>query len=139
MQGFDLRTGKTRWSYHAGRNISLIQETGVPPRIDVQTVVIHNGSGRLLALNLATGGTRGVSASTPAWCQKTILYRLSHGGYYGGWSGQYVGQGALYSCTVSGSRTASPAAVPALVGRIGASIGGLTAWTDTGAVHAAPR
>jgi hypothetical protein len=54
---------------------------------------------------------------------------------YGGSGGQYVGQEALFPCVVTGHRVASPVSGPRFVQRLGATISGVTAWTDTHAVH----
>jgi hypothetical protein len=55
-----------------------------------------------------------------------------------GKSGMYVGQSGLFACTVDGRRHGIPARVPALIGEIGATAGGITAWTNTNAVRGAP-
>ena len=135
IQGFDPATGRTTWSFNAGRNIGLISELAVPPRIDEDTIVLREGPQRLVALDLRNGSHHPVSPTAAAWCEATPLYRLSNSQYYGGKSGQYVGQHTLFACTADGHRRPVPAGAPALVKDIGATADGITAWTDSSAVH----
>jgi outer membrane protein assembly factor BamB len=103
-----LATGKTRWSFDAGRNTRLMGGLSLPPRIDSTTIAISDRRGQLFALDLRTGATRLIRATLRAWCGKTILYHLAHTGYYGGQGGLYVGQGGISPCTASGGRGAEP-------------------------------
>jgi hypothetical protein len=138
LQGFDPATGRTAWSFDAGRNIELMSEQGVPPRLAADTIAIKGPAGRAVALDLATGKTSGLPAHAVAWCQTTIQYRLSHTQYYAGKSGVYIGQNALFACTADGRRLAVPGRPPSFVGAIGATTAGMTAWTDAAAVHGQP-
>jgi outer membrane protein assembly factor BamB len=138
IQGFDPATGRTSWSFDAGRNAGLISGQFFPARLDPDTIVLRDRSRRLVALNLRTGSPRAVSPATAGWCERTLTYRLSNAGYYQGKSGMYVGQAGLYACTVDGRRHGIPARIPLLISEIGAKTGGMTAWTDTNAVRAAP-
>ena len=137
IQGLNLRTGKTRWSFAAGRNLKLMTAQGALPLLGPTTIVLKRG-GREIALDLRNGKTRTAGSGAPAWCQRTIVYRLSHTAYYAGGGGRYAGQEAIYPCTIAGHRRALAAAVPPVVGLFGATTDGMTAWTDTGAVHARP-
>jgi outer membrane protein assembly factor BamB len=138
LEGFDLATGKTRWSFNAGRNTRLMTGLSVPARIDSNTIAISDRRGQLFALDVRTGATRPIRATLRAWCEKTILYHLAHTGYYGGQGGLYVGQAGLSPCTASGQRSPQPATIPSLVRDIGATTSGITAWTDNHTVHAEP-
>ena len=138
IQGFDPTTGRTSWSFNAGRNAGLISGQFFPARLDPDTIVLRDHSRRLVALNLRTGSPRDVSSATAGWCERTLTYRLSNAGYYRGKSGMYVGQAGLYACTVDGRRHSLPVRIPLLVSEIGAKTGGMTAWTDTNAVRAGP-
>jgi len=136
IQGFNPVTGKTEWSFKAGRNVFLLADKGSAPETGAATVVLKTPSG-YVALDLRTGKAKHLATRSHAWCLKTILYHLTHTIYYGG-RGEYVGQSGLYPCTLNTRRAALPAKLPSLVRLIGASTGGMTAWTDTGAVHARP-
>jgi hypothetical protein len=138
IQGFDPATGKTVWSFDAGRNIGLMSLLTIPPRLDQDTIVVGDGAQRV-ALNLRNGSHRPVSATAAAWCEGMILYRLSHTAYYGGKGGQYAGAGGLFACSADGHRRATPAKLPGLVRAVGATADGMTGWTDTnGTVRAQP-
>lgn len=136
IQGFDPATGKTTWSFKAGRNAFLLADKGSAPEVGPTTVVLKKPAG-YVALDLRTGKTRGLAATSSAWCLRTMLYHLRHTVYYDG-RGEYVGQQGLYPCTLGTHRAAPPAKLPSLVRLIGASTGGMTAWTDAGAVRARP-
>ncbi|HKD94733.1 MAG TPA: PQQ-binding-like beta-propeller repeat protein [Gaiellaceae bacterium] len=136
IQGFNPVTGKTQWSFKAGRNVYLLADKGSAPETSATTVVLKTPSG-YVALNLRTGKAKHLAATTHAWCLKTILYHLSHTIYYAG-RGEYIGQQALYPCTLGTRRAAVPGKLPSLVRLIGASTSGMTAWTDTGAVYGRP-
>ncbi len=138
IQGFDPATGRTIWSFDAGRNTGLLGGQFFPARLDEDTIVLRDRSRRLVALNLRSGSHRAVSSSTAAWCERTLTYRLSNAAYYRGKSGMYVGQAGLFACTADGRRHNVPARVPALISEIGAKADGMTAWTDANAVRAAP-
>jgi hypothetical protein len=137
IQGFNPVTGKTEWSFKAGRNVFLLADKGSAPETAATTVVLKTHSG-YVALDLRSGKTRRLAAKSHAWCLRTILYHLKHTVYSQGRT-EYVGQQALYPCTLDTHRASQPTKLPSLVRLIGASTGGMTAWTDTGAVHARPR
>ncbi len=138
IQGFDPATGRTIWSFDAGRNTGLLGGQFFPARLDDDTIVLRDRSRRLVALNLRSGSHRAVSSSAAAWCERTLTYHLSNAAYYHGKSGMYVGQAGLFACTADGRRHNIPARIPALISEIGAKADGITAWTDTNAVRAAP-
>src|SRR5439155_22046098 len=58
IQGFDPATGRTRWSFDAGRNTGLLSGRFFPARLDQDTIVLRDGSRRLVALNLRSGSAR---------------------------------------------------------------------------------
>jgi hypothetical protein len=138
IQGFKPATGTTEWSFNAGRDLALLSGQAAQPLVGPTSIILKHGS-RRIALDLRNGKTRRVRAGTRAWCQRPILYQLAHAAYYHGGRGLYVGQDALYPCTATGRRLALPAKIPSLLGRIGATTEGITAWTDTQTVHAEPN
>lgn len=136
LQGFDPATGRTIWSFAAGRDVQLMSDEGVPPLLGKDVIALRSPSGRIVGLDLARGKTSTVLAHRAAWCETTIRYRLSHAQYYAGKSGVYVGQSALHPCTADGRHAAIPARPPSFVGAIGSHTAGMTAWSDAAAVHA---
>jgi hypothetical protein len=134
--GLDPRSGRVEWSFDAGRNVGLMSEDAVPPRVSETAIAIRSGTGRQVALDLRTGRTTPVRSGTKAWCQKAIEYRLAHSTYYSGKAGTYVGELSLFPCDTQGRAASPPAVVPSFVGRIGATLNGLTAWTEAAGVYA---
>jgi hypothetical protein len=137
IQGFNPVSGKAEWSFNAGRNIPLLTLRGALPQVGATSIVLKTGSGSV-ALDLRTGKTSHLRATSRAWCQRTILYHLAHAAYYGGRRGLYVGGESLFPCTLGARRVATPAKLPGLVRLIGAGTDGITAWVDAGAVHGRP-
>jgi outer membrane protein assembly factor BamB len=139
IQGFALRTGRTRWSFDAGRNMSLIQGTATYAFTDSGSIAIRDARGRLRALDLVRGSHRAISATTSGWCRRAVEYRQDTP--YETDDGPirtHAGQPSLFPCAV-GTRRArdTPAQVPHLVGEIGARNAGLIAWSAPSAVLAA--
>ena len=135
VEGFDLATGKTLWSYDAGPDRSLLYQT--PPLLGPYVVALPSPSGATVALNLATGTLTLVRAGAVAWCQSLVTFKTQVG-----WPGltgkiQYVhlGQQATQPCRVSGAPVAIPTTVPGFVGPV---IDGLTVWSEQHKVAAAP-
>jgi outer membrane protein assembly factor BamB len=141
VEGFDLATGKTLWSYNAGSDGRLLYQT--PPLLGAYVVVLPAPGGGTVALNLATGAHRPVppGSSGPSgaagWCQSAIFYK-AHVGYQGS-NGprEYdrVGQAAVEPCQTAGASAATPQTVPGFVGTV---VGGLTVWSESSEVAAAP-
>jgi hypothetical protein len=136
VEGFNLATGKTLWSYDAGADASLASFQP-PPLLGAYAVALPAPSGGMTAVNLATGARRPVSPATPAWCQPLVTYHAQPEFSLGGGvtSDTHVGQSALEPCQASGHSAAVPPAVP---GFVGAAAGGFTVWSEPSAVVAAP-
>src|SRR5207249_4560773 len=68
-------TGRTLWTFDAGRNVELLTLESSPPQIGAHTLTLRDRRGQLSALNIADGSRRLIRSSAPAWCRKAILYR----------------------------------------------------------------
>jgi outer membrane protein assembly factor BamB len=136
VEGFDLATGTTLWSYDAGRDSSLLSQT--PPLLGPYVVALPSPGGGMVALNLATGARSPVAAGAVAWCQSTVGYKTQVGWRTLTTSAlQYVrvGQQAIKPCRASGAPVAVPKTVPAFVGAV---VDGLAVWSGPHDVTAAP-
>jgi hypothetical protein len=136
VEGFDLATGRTVWSFNAGGDLSLIQQSP-PPQVGAETVILPGAGGALEALDLATGARQPVSAGSLAWCQAETTYtaNTSNQAANGSSTSSYQGNYAVFPCDRAGHPVPAPAAVPAYAGP---SIGGTTAWSEANEVAAAP-
>jgi outer membrane protein assembly factor BamB len=140
VQGFALPSGRTLWSFDAGRNVGLIAGTLLPPRTGPQTIVIRDGRGQLREVNLERGTRRAVPPDTVGWCRTPMDYRQNIGYEIDGNEiTRYTGQQALYPCAAStGQRVAVPSKLPPFLRDIGARSGNLIIWSDTSGVSAVP-
>jgi len=136
-EGFDLATGKTLWSYNAGSDGHLLYQA--PPLLGLHVVVLPAPGGGKVALDLATGAHRPVpprSSAGVAWCGSTITYKTQVGYPSNGkLTYKRVGQQAIKSCKASGASAATPQTAPGFVGTV---VGGLTVWSESSEVAAAP-
>ncbi len=139
LEGFDPRTGKTSWTFDAGRNVGLIEELLLPPQVGAFDLAIRSKSGELVDLSLVNGAERPVRRGTVGWCRRVVTYNLK-AGYSGGGrtTHQYIGDYGLEPCTASGAATTSPARVPLYLAQLGAESGGIVAWSDRSGVTARP-
>jgi hypothetical protein len=138
VEGFDLATGKTLWSYNAGSDGHLLYQR--PPLLGTHVVVLPAPGGGKVALDLATGAHKPVPPRSPGgvdWCGSTITYKTQVG--YPSSNGKLtykrVGQEAIKPCKASGASAAIPQTVPGFVGTV---VGGLTVWSESSEVAAAP-
>lgn len=74
VEGFNLATGKTLWSYDAGADASLA-DNQAPPLLGAHVVALPAPGGGMTAVNLATGTRRPVSPATSAWCKSPVTYQ----------------------------------------------------------------
>ena len=140
IEGFDPRTGRTRWRFAAGRNVALISHQLQPTRLDADTIAIRDAGGKLVALDLRSGSRRPLQPDAHGWCRAEVLYRQSYR-YPGtpvGTPSLYAGQPSLFPCTARQRRLPTPRRAARFVGEIGAAAHGLVAWADKTAVHAVP-
>jgi hypothetical protein len=136
LEGFDLATGKTIWSYDAGSNADLLDQ--LPPVIGSEVVALPATSGGgMVALNLATGKAAPVSPTAAGWCGSSVQYKTKV-------PYPKPGGGSLYErsafsgyepCDASGDSAAFPAKVPSFAG---VTVDGLTVTSDSSEVAATP-
>jgi hypothetical protein len=126
IEGFDLASGRTRWSFDLGRNSDVIMRTQLALAAR-NSIVVRDARRRLVALDLGDGSTVPMSAAAGAWCRKKIVY-----------ANRYAGQDAAFPCTAANRKRSEPRSVPAFIAEIGARVGGLAVWTDTKGLRAAP-
>jgi hypothetical protein len=136
VEGFNLVTGKTLWSYDAGADASLASFQA-PPLLGADVAALPAPGGGMTAVNLATGARRPISPATPAWCESPVTYRAQPEFSVGGGvtSDIHAGQNAFEPCQASGHSAPVPPAVP---GFVGAVADGFTVWSEPSAVVAAP-
>ena len=136
LEGFDLATGRTTWSFNAGQDLPLIQET-TPPEVGAETVVLPDSTGTLTTLDLATGTTAPLTSGTVLWCQALTTYKTgpAYQGANGRSSTTHIGQNVTFACNPQGHPLPTPAHVPTF---IGPAVGGLTVWSQSDRVIAAP-
>jgi hypothetical protein len=134
VEGFDLTTGMTLWSYDAGADFSLI--FSVPPLLGPYLVALPSRSGGMVALNLVTGIHTPVRPSAVAWCHSAVAYRTQVGWRADGKT-QYdrYAEAAIRPCRVSGSPVAIPKSAPGFAGTVS---DGLTVWSEANKVVAVP-
>jgi hypothetical protein len=140
LQGFEPRTGRTLWTFAAGRDVGLIEGTRPPPQVTAYRVVLRAGGRRLVALDLRNGSTKPLAASARAWCRGLTTYKekIPFNTSIGTSLTVYVGQYSLYPCTAAGKRVPTPKTAPRFVGGIGALAAGTVAWSDPRGVVAVP-
>jgi outer membrane protein assembly factor BamB len=140
VEGFDLATGRTRWSFDAGHDPGLSSQTLLPPVAGKSAILVHDRAGRLIRLDLRDGSHRRAASSSVGWCRSPLSYREEVAYPAGGFATTtYYGQNAIYACDGRRRHVARPATVPGYLGSLGARVGALVAWTSTtGAVVAAP-
>ncbi len=136
LEGFDLRSGRTRWSFDAGRNLTLV--TGaMAPQVSATRVVLPDASGASMSLDLATGARAPLAPGTRLWCRASTTYKVKvpYHASNGRTIDTYRGGDALFACDARGHAQAKPSRVPRFVGP---SIDGLASWSEKSKVVAAP-
>jgi hypothetical protein len=139
IEGFAPASGRTLWRFDAGRALSLITLQVPLVLTGRNTVVLENGAGRLVALNLGSGARHPIAASAPGWCRKPIIYTQRVPTETGGLvATKYIGHGTMSPCTANLRSRRVPAHVPAVVAAVGTRAGGLAIWSTAGGIWAAP-
>jgi PQQ-like domain len=139
LEGFDPSSGRTRWTFDAGRDRGLLTQAELPPLVAASTIAVRD-HGRLVALYLASGRHRRLGRSARGWCRTFSRYKdyAAYRPANGPPTTRYLGQYALFPCRADRRRLPAPRRAPAFVGDIGARAEGLVAWSDVGGVVAVP-
>lgn len=135
IEGFDLATGKTVWSYDAGANGALI--LGAVPVLKSEVVAIPTPSGGTVALNLATGEHTSISPQSAGWCGvgSDFKTQVGYSNGEGGTEYERSGFSGYQSCDALGDYTSDATTVPSFAG---ISVDGLTVTSDSSEVAAVP-
>ncbi len=136
IEGFDLATGKTLWSYDAGSDVALVDQ--MPPLIGPDIVAMPKSGDQMVALNLATGKHHPVSSAAVGWCPSSVIYktRVGYPSDVGGTVYQRVGASGFEPCTAAGGTASQPSSVPSFAG---VAVDGLTVTSDSSEVAATPH
>jgi outer membrane protein assembly factor BamB len=133
VEGFDLRTGMTRWSFDAGPSQPLLENASLPSLAE-NTIVVKGADRKLIALNVRNGARTPVPPGAIAWCAKPTRYTTDVP------DGQspttsYQGDDALLPCDTTGATVTTPKQVPRFVGPL---LDGVVAWSEAHQVVARP-
>jgi outer membrane protein assembly factor BamB len=135
LEGFDLTTGRTVWSFDAGPDGDLLYG-GSLPQVGVESVVVKKPAGGVTELDLRSGAQRTPPTGRTGWCQQGTSYE---GPPVKTGSGKtlttFVGELMRFACDVSGARAPVPGRVPAFVGPV---LRSTVAWSEVDKVIAAP-
>jgi hypothetical protein len=136
VEGFDLATGRTVWTFDAGHDTSLIS-LSPPAQIGRESVILPGPTGIPTAVDLTTGATHPVPTATVAWCQAPTTYTVNtpYQAGNGNSISTYTGDFDTFPCNPAGHPAPTPATAPQYAG---ATIAGTTAWSQATEVIAAP-
>ena len=135
IEGFNLATGKTRWSYDAGADGSLL--VGSLPVLGSEVVAVPTPSGGTVALNLATGEHKAISQKSAGWCGVGADFKtqVGYSNGQGGTAYERRGFSGYQPCDALGDDTSGATAVPSFAG---ISVDGLTVTSNSSEVAAVP-
>jgi hypothetical protein len=138
IEGFDLATGKTTWSYDAGPDVALLDGV-LPPVIGSEAVALpaRSSGSEVVALNLATGKQAPVSPTAAGWCASSVQYKTQVPYPKAGGGTQYERDAfsGFEPCDASGDLLSFPAKVPSFAG---ITADGLTVTSDSFELAATP-
>jgi hypothetical protein len=134
IQGFNVQTGATLWSYHAGNVPGAIGigSTGAV-RISGDVFALTNAAGRTTLIDIKTGATSAPSASTVGWCLQNGTYKLTGVDDQAGTPIDFTSGELIAPCTPSGApgKPGDGTATGA-----GTTVGGYFVWSSTDGLHA---
>lgn len=134
VEGFDLRTGKARWTWHAGPVPGLVDnesnDSNDVLRVSDTTYLVRSKAG-LHMLDVGKGG-RPVAGGTPiGWCRAKGFIKPAQGPADGELRG--YGRSWTFPCNANGVDQDVPATTPEFAGT---RSGDIFAWVQLDAVHA---
>jgi hypothetical protein len=134
IQGFNVHTGATLWSYHAGNAPGVIGVgSQTPVEISADVYALTNAAGHTTLLNLKTGAISTAPPTTVGWCIQNSTYTLTGVDQPDGTLFDFASSGLAAPCTASGapSHPADGTAAAA-----GTTVGGYFLWSSTDGLHA---
>jgi hypothetical protein len=134
IQGFNVHTGATTWSYHAG-NAPGALGFGPHPAVVLSGYVfaLTNAAGHTTIVNLKTGAISAPTATTVGWCVQDATYTLTGVDQQDGTPFEFAAGDLAAPCTASGAPS-QPA--DGTAAKAGASVGGYFVWPSKDGLHA---
>jgi hypothetical protein len=134
IQGFNVHTGATLWSYHAGNAPSALSIGSLSAvRISGHVFALTNSTGRTTVIDLKTGAVSAASATTVGWCLQNGTYNLAGIDEKDGTPLDFVSGELVGPCTASGAPS-HPA--DGTAADVGTTVGGYFVWSSTDGLHA---
>jgi len=133
LEGFDLATGTTTWSFEAGASNEIVFGGSVP-QVGPDSLILAGPDAKPTEVDLKTGSRQPARPGTTGWCHKTATYegkpvKMASGRTLTSFEG-----GAMrFPCDVVGKPAPPPVFVPPFVG----PVSGVTmAWSEADKVVA---
>ena len=127
LEGFDLATGKTIWSFDAGPSVRLVSKPA-PPMVSEDALVLVEPAGRPIELNLVTGARRDLPADVTAWCRPTATTYEPPPGHSPYPTPSFATLLSSTACDATGTPVPLPAQVPSWMGDVSGSIIAMSAF-----------
>jgi outer membrane protein assembly factor BamB len=139
LEGFDPATGHTRWKFDFGRDVGLLTQLRLPPRVSSHQIVLRTAAGRPVVVDVLTGQRVAAGGVSLAWCSTAVSYHMAVGYSAGGRTvHDYIGQYAVSPCRPVGGAATAPARGTDAMRGLFAETAGELAWMQKGAVVAVP-
>lgn len=134
IQGFNVHTGATLWSYHLGNAPSALSiGTLSAVRISGHVFAMTNSTGRTTVIDLKTGATSAGSATTAGWCLQNGTYQLTGIDGQDGTPLDFTSGELVGPCTANGAASHGADGTSA---DVGTTVGGYFVWSSTDGLHA---
>ncbi len=115
LEGFDLATGKTIWSFDSGTDVRLVTSQS-PPLVSEDALALVEPGGKPFGLSLLTGARRGLPADVVAWCRASTSYDAPPGHSPSYAATRFPGLLSHQPCDMTGKPVPIPSKVPTFVG-----------------------